>query len=543
MLIGAALSARGRAADDKGQAPIEVYEWSIWVTNPALTATNGTRVYKNAMPAVVGTSRPKSEDKDQSDKFPIAPIAVTQFFGEPAKDIDLELRALKGTIVAHWPAAVERGNRLQWFKSDIVASAPATIPPSYLPETHWFQKLRSDQSALYFTRESQFERFLAYDAEVQLPSPVKLRGGPDEFTLQNLTARRLFDVAVIAPTENGYRIGWLDELPAASADKDENADKEKEKKKKAEEAAAKKKTDQQKAESVFEEPKDRPKPSEIPPLPVEGDATVRARVDQILNRPVTVSADQVPRKEVLDLITNQARVRYELDDKSIAKDNIPLGEKIKLTVSNVSARDALADVLGTAGLSYRVTADGSLFITTAARLAEDANKKGSAIAGPPVKLTLSQPLKAANPSYRELTTDAYLRRLTGRGMRESVAQFMITQYGRQLFEPGELIVLAHLARETVDELILLDVFPPPKKMIRTTAVVVHGIDPRLQDQARALVQKLGDRSAPVRESAEARLFAMGPAVVPVLEDALTQKDLEIVFRAERLLMRLNRPVP
>ena len=48
---------------------------------------------------------------------------------------------------------------------------------------------------------------------------------------------------------------------------------------------------------------------------------------------------------------------------------------------------------------------------------------------------------------------------------------------------------------------------------------------------------------PEVEAAEARLFEMGPVAVPVLEDALIHKDVEIVFRAERLLLRLNRPVP
>jgi hypothetical protein len=36
---------------------------------------------------------------------------------------------------------------------------------------------------------------------------------------------------------------------------------------------------------------------------------------------------------------------------------------------------------------------------------------------------------------------------------------------------------------------------------------------------------------------------MGPVAVPALEDALTNKDVEIVFRAERVLLKLNRPVP
>ena len=47
----------------------------------------------------------------------------------------------------------------------------------------------------------------------------------------------------------------------------------------------------------------------------------------------------------------------------------------------------------------------------------------------------------------------------------------------------------------------------------------------------------------IREAAETRLFEMGPAAVPVLEDSLSNKDVEIVYRAERLLLKLGRSVP
>jgi hypothetical protein len=142
-----------------------------------------------------------------------------------------------------------------------------------------------------------------------------------------------------------------------------------------------------------------------------------------------------------------------------------------------------------------------------------------------------------------MTRDALARRLAGQGLREDVVQFVLEQYGQALFEPGELIVLTHLSRESIDETVLLDVFPAPKKMVRTALLVVHGVDPRLQDRARVLVQQLGDISPKARDSAEVRLQELGPVAVPVLEDALTNTDIEIVFRAERLLLRLNRPVP
>ena len=56
-------------------------------------------------------------------------------------------------------------------------------------------------------------------------------------------------------------------------------------------------------------------------------------------------------------------------------------------------------------------------------------------------------------------------------------------------------------------------------------------------------KQLGDPSYKVRETAEAKLQELGPVAVPVLEDALINKDVEIVVRAERLLLKLNRSVP
>jgi len=550
-----ALAPAARGADDRREAPIEVYEWSVWVGSPAQPSLNSPRVYRNAMPAAVGTSRPKSEGDELARKFAVAPISVVQVFGEPTRDVDVDLRAKKGTILAHWPKGTERTGRLQWFKSDLMATPPAGIAPGNLPEDHWFQTLRRAEPALFLKHETRVERFLAYDIEPAIPIPVKVRGGPDEYTLQNLTGQRLLDVAVIAPAEGGgFRVGWLDALPAAVPPEDAAKAKEKAGQAKAKEKDKDKpEVKAKQAAAVFEaaeeeskraKDKDKDKPKDEPrPLPAEGDADIRARVDQALNRPVTVNVEQAPRKDVLTLVAGQARLRYEVDDPTLAKADVDLGKPMSLKAGTLAARDALADVLGTVGLSYRIAEDGTLFITTAARLAEEAGKKGAVIEGPPVKLTLAPPLRPADPSYREATRDAYARRLAAQGLRNEVVQTFLDQYGKALFEPDGLIVLAHLSREAIDEIVLLDVFPPPKKFVRTAAVVAHGVDPRLQDRARTLVQQLGDLIPRTREAAETQLFELGPVAVPALEDALRNKDVEVVYRAERLLMRLNRPVP
>lgn len=552
--IGLRLAPPARVADGRTEAPIEVYDWSVWVGSPSQSTLNTSRVYRNGMPVTVGTSRPKVEEAELAKKFAVAPVSLVQVFGEPTKDVDIDLRVKKGTLLAHWPQGSERTGRLQWFKSDLLKAPPAGIAPGYLQENHWFASLRNEGPTLFVKHETRVERFLAYDAEVAMPIPVKIRGGPDEYTLQNLTGQRLLDVAVIAPVEGGYRVGWLDALPTAvppekpvddltKAKEKEKKEKEKEKPEaKAKAAEAVLEAAEAEAKAAKDKDKDKAKP-EAKPLPAEGDADIRARVDQVLNRQVTVNVDGVPRKEILSLVAGQARFRYEVDDPTLAKADVDLNKSMSLKAGQLAARDALAEVLGGVGLSYRVTEDGTLFITTAARLAEEANKKGVVIEGPPVKLTLSKLMKASDASYREMTRDAYARRLAGQGMRKEVIQTYLDQYAEPLFEPDGLIVLAHLSRDAIDEVVLLDVFPAPRKFVRTAAVVSHGVDPRLQDRARDLVKQLGDAAPKVREAAETKLFEMGPVAVPALEDALKDKDVEVVFRSERLLMRLNRPVP
>ena len=516
------------------------------------------------MPSSVGTSRPKLEEKERPTSSRSRPISVVQFFGEPCKDMDVDLRVKKGTFLAHWPPSTERAGRLQWFKSDLSADPPAGIPQSYLPENHWLHKLRRQDKALYLKHESHFERFIAYDAELAVSVPVKIRGGPDEYTLQNLTARRLLDVAVIAPTDNGLPRRLARRAAHRRPEKaDESTDKkddpprrggqdeedrqgqegrrQSEEGRREEDARAEGRGGLRRRRGRGQEKK-KADEEELPPLPAEGDANVKARVDQVLNRPIVVTVDNAPRRDVLNLIAGQARLRYELDDKAIAKAEINLGQPMTLKSPNIAARDALAEVLGGIGLSYRVTEEGKLFITTAARLADDTSKKGQVIEGPPVKLVMSQPRQASDPTYGDMTRDAMARRLAGQGLREDLVKFVLDQYGKELFEPKELIVLVHLSRPAIDEAVVLDVFPPPKKLVRTATVVVHGVDPRLQDRARGLVAQLGDRSPQVRESAETRLFEMGPVAVPVLEDALSNKDVEIVYRAERLLLKLGRAV-
>lgn len=541
VLVVAIFATRALADDNRARAPVEVNEWSIWVGNPTLKTLNAAKVYRNPMPNAVGTSRPKLEERENAEKFPIAPVSIIQFFGEPARDVDVDLRVKKGSILAHWPMGREQPNRVTWFGSTLTVDPPTDAPMGHLPDSSWLRQIRESSQALYLKYQTRSDRLIAYDVELASPVPLRLRGGPDEYTLQNLTNHRLIDVAVIAPTDDGFRVGWLDELPSAAiaTEKPDDGDSKKP-------DDPKDGDSQKRAEALFQEPDEKPaadKEEPLPPLPAEADTTVRARVDQLLNQPIALGAKPTPRRDLIGAVAQQARIRVEFDAPALAREKIDLSQPTEPSAAEVGARDALIDLLGPIGLSYRVTADGRLFVTTSTRLAEAADETDKAIEGPPVKLVMSQPRAADDASYGELTRDALARRLESRGLRKDVAARILDHYGADLFEPGELIVLASFSREAIDEAILLDVFPPPKKLTRVALVIVHGVDPRLQDRARELVKQLGDPAWKTREWAESSLLALGSVAVPALEDALRDPDVEVIARAERLLLKLGRPAP
>ncbi len=91
LILGLSAATASLGDDDRLQTPIEVQEWSIWVGTPTQTSINTARGYRNAMPGPVGTSRPKIDETNQPSRFPIAPVSIVQFFGEPTRDVDIEL--------------------------------------------------------------------------------------------------------------------------------------------------------------------------------------------------------------------------------------------------------------------------------------------------------------------------------------------------------------------------------------------------------------------------------------------------------------------
>lgn len=81
----------------------------------------------------------------------------------------------------------------------------------------------------------------------------------------------------------------------------------------------------------------------------------------------------------------------------------------------------------------------------------------------------------------------------------------------------------------------LDVTPEPEAIYRTAIVIHINADPDFQSKIQGLIRQLGDESWQKREAAQASLKTILRPARHLLEQALKNKDMEIVYRAEQLL--------
>ena len=73
-------------------------------------------------------------------------------------------------------------------------------------------------------------------------------------------------------------------------------------------------------------------------------------------------------------------------------------------------------------------------------------------------------------------------------------------------------------------------------MVRVAMVLMRNADPQLGNEVERLIAQLGDQKYAAREAAQKRLLELGPLAFASLNKALTGTDLEIVIRAERILL-------
>ncbi|MBI3839434.1 MAG: hypothetical protein HY288_16060 [Planctomycetia bacterium] len=155
------------------------------------------------------------------------------------------------------------------------------------------------------------------------------------------------------------------------------------------------------------------------------------------------------------------------------------------------------------------------------------------------EVTLSAPLSAESPEAAALTTKALSERLQRAGLTAHEAELFVAHYEHALFDGEALVVLCRLDPGVIEEKIRLSIFPEPVKTVRVAMVLMRNVDPQFGSEIERLVTELGHAKYSVRERAQKRLMELGPLAFGPLYKALTNSDLEIVLRAERILLNQN----
>ncbi len=174
----------------------------------------------------------------------------------------------------------------------------------------------------------------------------------------------------------------------------------------------------------------------------------------------------------------------------------------------------------------------------AAKPKENAAAKEPELTGG-VELALPPPLAAGSPEAKAATVDELTRRLASTGLTQLEVQLFVDQYASALFGDKALVVFCRLDAATIEQQMPLSIFPEPKSILRVPLAVVRNVDPQLGDEVQKLIAQLGDEKFSVREAAQQRLTAMGPLAFPELKKAINHSDMEVVLRAERILLNQN----
>jgi hypothetical protein len=463
------------AAAEPPRGEFEVHELSLWIADGAAPVANARASFASAFPATVTSSRPRA-----AAALTPGPVGLITFHGRPAGELDVELRVKNGSFLGHWPPGEIAGNRLLWPRKAgfaLVEQPENESTLTWVDQDHWFQKARKSD-ALFIRSAARAERFLAYDAERKLTSPVRLQGGPDKFTIINDSDSTLYDVILVRSTPAGVRVAWLDELPKTDVKQAPAA--------KASEAAA--------------PAPDQSKPAADKSKPAAGLFGLAKPAGSADEPKAKAAPEKDGAAENKEAAQSQPEGKAEADKPS--QDKPPVG----------------------------------LFGLPLPKAAAAATKDNPAPLAGGVELVLSDPLAASSEDAKERTVGELARRLGRTGLTAGEVDVFLGQYASQFFEQEGMIVACRLEPSTQDAELPLSIFPVPEKVVRAPLLVVRNVDPQLPQQIDQLIAELGAGNFAQREKAEKQLTQFGSRAFEPLQKAINDKDLEIVIRAERILL-------
>lgn len=482
--VAAFLGGAAIAPADDEVGMFEVHEWSIWVADPTMDQANALAPYSSAMPGMVETERTRIAQPAK-----ISPVHVLTMHGEPAPDVEAEVRLQSGRFLAHWPPAERKNNRLRWFEIALTKDLPDDTRVATVDPQHWFDRARKLDSH-YLKQGARAEKFITYDIEAPLTLELKLKSDGEKYGIVNLSNHALLDLWVSVPSPAGRRIGRVALVPPAAGATPTGA------------------------------------PAGSPPSVVPGGIRPGGALQPgVGGAAVETKAEAVETKKDEDKAeSDKAGADKKESDKVEAKPDAAAA-----TAVEVPAGSTLPAIE-----------------TPAQPSAEGAAAQPVATPEQVIDVAMTGLLAADSQEMTDLKA-AFQQELVAAGLTTQEAELAASMATEGLFNSDELVVLYRLPPEIMEEKVPLIFYPSALRTVRVPLVLVRNLDPRISDEVRDLVLKLGAEAYPEREAAEKRLRELGRLAVPALKEALASTDVEIAYRAERILLAQNEsidlPVP
>ena len=140
-------------------------------------------------------------------------------------------------------------------------------------------------------------------------------------------------------------------------------------------------------------------------------------------------------------------------------------------------------------------------------------------------------------------TDPWKPALQKLGVADADCEVIVSVISNTLRDSHKLAAVYLMDDAEFNRLLPLEVVPEPRTVTRVGVVIVRNADPNAGTDVDDLIAQLADPAWLKREEAFRALARIGAAAEPKLRAAAKSKDVEVVWRAEKLLATVKKGKP
>lgn len=249
-------------------------------------------------------------------------------------------------------------------------------------------------------------------------------------------------------------------------------------------------------------------------------------------------AAMLPAKSVSAKQPTESKPAEKKSESAPAEEKKPADAKVedkKAAAAQQAAAVELAKAAAAVKTALVKVAGGDAAQPSAPAQPAAAQAPAAQLAGDPVDVEMSAPLGEDAPEIAAARKEL-AESLKTQGLTEPEVELFMERAAPAIFGAKETIVVCRLPAEMIEERLPLVTYPAALKTVRTTLVVLRNVDPKLKDDVNKLATDLGAADYAKREAASTRLLQLGRLAVPALKAALKSPDVEVQFRAEKILL-------